>query len=32
MFNVVEDGMVKKKTAYVVYGVNVNGLKEILGI
>ena len=32
MFNVVEDGMVKKKTAYVVYGVNVDGLKEILGI
>lgn len=32
VFNVVEDGTTKKKTAYVVYGVNVDGLKEILGI
>lgn len=32
VFNVVEDGSMKKKTAYVVYGVNVDGLKEILGI
>lgn len=32
VFNVAEDGVIKKKTAYVVYGVNVDGLKEILGI
>jgi len=32
IFNVAEDGSMRKKTAYVVYGVNVDGLKEILGI
>lgn len=32
VFNVAEDGSMRKKTAYVVYGVNVDGLKEILGI
>lgn len=32
VFNVAEDGTMKKKTAYVVYGVNMDGLKEILGI
>jgi putative transposase len=32
MFNVVENGSVMKKTAYIVYGINTDGLKEILGI
>jgi transposase-like protein len=32
MFNVSEDGSIRKKTAYIVYGVNVDGYKEILGI
>lgn len=32
VFNVAEDGSMKKKTAYIVYGVNMDGLKEILGI
>jgi putative transposase len=32
VFNVAEDGSMKKKTAYIVYGVNMEGLKEILGI
>lgn len=32
VFNVVQDGQVTKKTAYVVFGINVEGKKEILGI
>ena len=32
VFNVVEDGATRKKTAYIVYGVNTEGFKEILGI
>lgn len=32
VFNVVEEGTTKKKTAYIVYGVNIEGYKEILGI
>jgi transposase-like protein len=32
MFNVKEDNHVKKKTAYVVYAVNIHGMKDILGI
>lgn len=32
MFNVVENGSIVKKTAYIVYGINVDGYKDILGI
>ena len=32
VFNVLQDGQVGKKTGYIVYGLNVNGMKEILGI
>ena len=32
LFNVVEDGATRKKTAYIVYGINTEGYKEILGI
>lgn len=32
VFNVVQDGQVAKKTAYIVYGVNIEGRKEVLGI
>lgn len=32
MFNVRQDGVVVKKTAYVVFAVNVEGRKEVLGI
>ncbi len=32
IFNVVENGSVIKKTAYIVYGINIEGKKEILGI
>lgn len=32
IFNVAENGSIQKKTAYVVYGINTDGLKEILGI
>ena len=32
VFNVVEDGVTRKKTAYIVYGVTMSGYKEILGI
>lgn len=32
VFNVVQDGQVTKKTAYVVFGINVEGKKDILGI
>jgi len=32
MFNVRQDGQVGKKTAYVVFAVNTEGLKEVLGI
>jgi len=32
VFNVVQDGAVTKKTAYIIYGVNIEGRKEILGI
>lgn len=32
VFNVVQDGQVTKKTAYVVFGINVEGEKDILGI
>ena len=32
VFNVAEDGSIRKKTAYIVYGINIEGFKEILGI
>lgn len=32
MFNVRTDGQVGKKTAYVVYAINTEGLKDVLGI
>ena len=32
IFNVAENGSIQKKTAYVVYGINTDGLKDILGI
>lgn len=32
VFNVVQDGQVTKKTAYLVFGINTEGMKEILGI
>ena len=32
VFNVSEDGSTRKKTAYIVYGINLQGYKEILGI
>lgn len=32
MFSVMQDGQATKKTVYVVYGINVNGMKEVLGI
>lgn len=32
VFNVVDNGSVVKKTAYIVYGVNTDGHKDILGI
>lgn len=32
VFNVVDSGVMTKKTAYVVYGVTIEGFKEILGI
>lgn len=32
VFNVRENGTVVKKTGYVVYGINIEGLKEVLGI
>lgn len=32
IFNVAENGSVQKKTAYIVYGINIEGRKEILGI
>jgi len=32
MFNVRQDGNVIKKTVYIVYGINLEGKKEILGI
>ena len=32
VFNVAENGSIIKKTAYIVYGINISGLKEILGI
>ena len=32
MFNVRSDGQVGKKTAYVVFAINTEGLKEVLGI
>jgi transposase-like protein len=32
VFNVAENGSVQKKTAYIVYGINISGLKDILGI
>lgn len=31
-FNVVQDGALTKKTAYLVFGFNLQGMKEILGI
>jgi len=31
-FNVVQDGASTKKTAYLVFGINLQGMKEILGI
>ena len=32
IFNVREEGIVKKKTVYIVYGIDINGMKDILGI
>lgn len=32
VFSVMQDSQVAKKTAYVVFGINVQGMKEILGI
>jgi putative transposase len=32
MFNVRQDGQVSKKTAYLVFAINTEGLKEVLGI
>ncbi|MEA1925550.1 MAG: IS256 family transposase [Candidatus Altiarchaeota archaeon] len=32
VFNVRQDGQVKKKTAYLVFGINLEGLKDVLGI
>lgn len=32
VFNVRQDGQLTKKTAYVVYAINLEGMKEILGI
>ena len=32
VFNVRQDGQLTKKTAYIVYGINLDGMKEILGI
>jgi len=32
VFNVVQDGQVAKKTAYVIYGITMAGLKDVLGI
>lgn len=32
IFNVVDNGTILKKTAYIVYGINTDGLKDILGI
>jgi len=32
IFNVIQDGASTKKTAYVVFGINVEGMKEVLGI
>ncbi len=31
-FNIMQDGQATKKTVYVVYGINVNGMKEVLRI
>ena len=32
VFNVRQDGSVRKKTAYVVYAINCHGMKDVLGI
>jgi putative transposase len=32
VFNVAQDGVVVKKTAYLVFGISIEGMKEILGI
>lgn len=32
VFNVKENGVYKKKTAYIVMGINIEGMKDILGI
>jgi len=32
IFNVIQDSMSTKKTAYLVFGINIEGMKEILGI
>jgi transposase-like protein len=32
VYNVNQDGVIVKKTAYVVYGITIKGMKEILGI
>lgn len=32
VFSVIQDGQAMKKTAYVVYGINADGKKEVLGI
>lgn len=32
VFSVAQDGQVTKKTAYIIYGVNICGMKEVLGM
>ncbi len=32
VFNVKDDGTIKKKTAYIIYGINLLGMKDILGV
>lgn len=32
VFNVLQDGQVTKKTAYLIFGINIDGRKEVLGI
>jgi len=32
VFNIAQDGQIVKKTVYLVYGINIEGMKEILGI
>ncbi len=32
VFGVAQDGQVTKKTAYIIYGINIDGMKDVLGI